>query len=165
MAVWHPFGFSSAARRPPPVLLPPPAGIAPPLLGSVSSAITGEAAAAAVSTAPTVLHCDPCDKEFPNQRALQQHLKTHVGCTQCAFAATQSVVLEHTATAHSTGSRWAYVSSLSTLHAWPCRTLVTQYRFVVLVPVVCVCVCVCVRTASTRDVFGHTLPRAHTCHY
>jgi hypothetical protein len=121
MAVWHPFGFSTAARRAPPPLpqvpqvlsVPQVLGSAPESTSDAGATGAGAASAVAATTAVAVaatLHCDPCDKEFPNERALQQHLKSHVVCTQCAFQATQSIVLEHSSTAHSTGARWAYVS-------------------------------------------------------
>ena len=142
MAVWHAFGFSTAARRAPPPLPQVPHALgmsssaqsAPVELAASAAAPGGGAAAAATATTSELLHCDPCEKEFPNQRALQQHIKSHVVCTQCAFQATQSIVLEHSSTAHSTGARWAYVSGCSRPY-WRATSLVCRARIASFQPV------------------------------
>eukprot|EP00038_Savillea_parva_P019174 m.26694 g.26694 ORF g.26694 m.26694 type:complete len:369 (+) comp4338_c0_seq1:145-1251(+) len=129
MAVWHPFGFSSSARRrtvPHAPALPSLQSASDTTGDGAATTETAATSAAAASggvgvdnsaadttqessaTTTEALFCDPCDKTFPNQRALQQHLKTHTKCTECDFQATQSVVLEHVTSAHSTGSRWTY---------------------------------------------------------
>eukprot|EP00035_Acanthoeca_spectabilis_P009108 m.162818 g.162818 ORF g.162818 m.162818 type:complete len:294 (-) comp14614_c0_seq1:506-1387(-) len=89
MAVWHPFGFSTSSRR------DPTQGLA-------------SAPGASVGGGATALFCDPCDKSFPNRRAMLQHLSSHVKCTECSFEASQAILGDHVQSVHSTGTRWTY---------------------------------------------------------
>lgn len=97
MAVWHPFGFSTSSRRDP--------------TQGLGAAAGASAPGASVGGGATALFCDPCDKSFPNRRAMLQHLSSHVKCTECSFEASQAILGDHVQSVHSTGARWTYVST------------------------------------------------------
>jgi len=40
-------------------------------------------------------HCDTCTVSFPNQKALQAHLNSHIKCSKCPFTASKRVVSAH----------------------------------------------------------------------
>jgi hypothetical protein len=66
------------------------------------------------SAEPEDLYCDACEKDFPLERAYNQHMQSHVKCPEegCVFQAVPKLVQEHQKMAHSSGlpSRWAYTS-------------------------------------------------------
>ena len=40
-------------------------------------------------------HCETCSVSFPNQKALQAHLNSHIKCSKCSFTASKKVVSAH----------------------------------------------------------------------
>ena len=40
-------------------------------------------------------HCKTCSVSFPNQKALQAHLNSHIKCSKCSFTASKKVVSAH----------------------------------------------------------------------
>lgn len=57
-----------------------------------------------------IFHCEPCEKDFPNEKAYQAHLQTHEKCSHpgCTFQGTKKVVSTHYQLVHGTFSGTGY---------------------------------------------------------
>jgi DNA-directed RNA polymerase subunit RPC12/RpoP len=77
--------------------------------------------------------CQPCGKEFTQEKAHLAHLKTHMPCSQCGFQASERILAEHQLTAHGVSERykmtrlqriflflgpWLFVRLTNCTHLW-----------------------------------------------